>query len=358
MKGNKGAEGGHKARVAASESRQRKLDKIAQPSAPLRQRDERGQITFTDFTRGRWTRPDKYDTRFRTRLELGNESALGYQTVGQEDLDYLERKKAQGTFIDLTNLASYLIDPNEPMTQERAYGIFPELETYPDELFQEELSIQMVLRELLKTGMLKGKQDHELIFRIIQPDYKLPIFPLWDPTGEISKQLALSADWRMLYGEMSEGVFAGIFNPRKWQSIENAYDGREAADQRIQFVIKTMILCRLYPGIRKIVLPLMKQNKIAVKDTEGWMSGLRANGASNIADMLVMGSQHSAKHIANTGGRVNSVFTDVPKRYVGRSYTGGVESSNVPALVPAPPEPDYVARGAFDGIFGGTGNST
>jgi len=62
-------------------------------------------------------------------------------------------------------------------------AILPELEDIPREYLKQQVGQQLALWEILFTGIIKGRDDLELIFLILRGDVEIPTRPLWDPAG-------------------------------------------------------------------------------------------------------------------------------------------------------------------------------
>lgn len=76
---------------------------------------------------------------------------------GPEIIDYFKDKKEQEAYLTELALAEYLIDSKRPETQEKAYAMFSELQSVPDEYYQTNLALQEALRTLLRDGQIRGK---------------------------------------------------------------------------------------------------------------------------------------------------------------------------------------------------------
>ncbi len=244
---------GHKARVKKAADRFESYDHYTQAPFALGRHQDRDDpaITHWSYGDGKWIRPDKRDQRFSVIKELQDSKNMGVSQYGQimapeDTADYLIAKKEQQKWAQEMELAGYMIDNDRPETQDLAYQYFPELKTYPDDAFNEQVALQITLRDILRDGQIKGPADNALIFRIIHKDFTLPFYPLWDPQGTILKDI---------YGKMAaekirealtkEGIKKGLFNPRTWAKHENAM-------AEAQSKVKGLILKRLYPGLRKM----------------------------------------------------------------------------------------------------------
>jgi hypothetical protein len=147
--------------------------------------------------------------------------------------------KEQELYLGQLALAEKLIDAKNPETQEKAYALFPQLQSVPDEYYQEQMALQEALRTLLRDGQIRGQEDNALIARICADDFVLPMLPAWDPSGIIVGQIDA---FREL---MRRGYQRGLFSPRQWGS-----DLTQSDEMKEQRKVKTLILRRLYPGLR------------------------------------------------------------------------------------------------------------
>jgi hypothetical protein len=92
-------------------------------------------------------------------------------------------------------------------------------------------------------GTVGGQEDIALIAQIVRADYVLPMFPVWDPDGIIIADAVKASGYLQTLGAMYK---QGLFNPRKWGLTADDIQ----TQSEIQRTIKTMILKRLFPGLR------------------------------------------------------------------------------------------------------------
>ena len=199
---------------------------------------------------GQWTSPNKKDTDILIRRQLLSEgkadnavTPFGLMTAGQEVIDYLKEKKEQENYYLTTQLATYLVDPQRPETQEKAFLVAPELREVPEKQHERDLAIQEALRVMLRDGQIRGPEDHLLIMEICKDQYVLPAYPLWDPQGLIIQ--GLNGLDRDTFYQMT--VIRGIFNPITFGTMGAPGDD---AFKEAQRKVKAMILKRLYPGLK------------------------------------------------------------------------------------------------------------
>lgn len=160
-------------------------------------------------------------------------------------VDYFLDKKNKELYFHTLKFGEYLADPKRPETQEHLYSIFPELKERPDQLYREELALQMTLRYLLRDGVIKSKTDHMLVAHVCRPDFEIPVFPAWDPTGIFMKGTDFYAK------SVTRGMKRGLFNPLKYaDGADNADNLSGAENPWTQQQLKLAIVRRLYPGLR------------------------------------------------------------------------------------------------------------
>jgi len=244
---------------------------------------------------GRWFYPDSRDTEMKIRKELidqdgsAGKTPFGQLAVSDSVVSYIRDKKEQEEETKQAALASYLINTEEPMTQDHAYKVYPELKELPDKYFEEYLAMMCGLRDMLRDGKINSKKDNEFIFRMLQPDFQLPIAPVWDPTGTIMAEIYKSDAFQNLINP--QGVRSGIFSPRRWGVQEDEEDTKSL----LQLYVKTLILLRLYPGIRQ-----MKKNgeismpaAVTIQGLTAWMQD--EAGGKKIARLYGFGNESFSK---------------------------------------------------------------
>lgn len=235
----------------AKDQRDGRYNDVRFPNAPLG-----GQKPFYypqgAYNLGHYLESDsKADTHMNLKqamLARGNPQTgatpYGLMTVSDKDISAIVKKKEMQQNYEQMQLATYAIDPLRPETQDMAYAIWPELQEIPEQFHMEELTLQETLRVMLRDGKLGGREDHELIFHILRPDFKLPIHPLWDPDGAILDSAYQGAGIKTVNQQL--GVQRGLFSPRNWDGTPALSDEKMMG---IQNNLKAMILQRLYPGL-------------------------------------------------------------------------------------------------------------
>lgn len=249
----------HQKRAAsATEKSQRVRDQLSGPQLldPNRLRWQQAQplpmYPQAALNVGRWVRPNPMDTTMAVRTELlkgpdGKLSATGATPFGvmhttERDIEYLQQKKEEIEYAQLLASASHLVDDRNPESRERAISLFPELESYPEEWHMGNLQAQERLRVLLRDGVITERDDHLLIMQMMNDDYILPVFPLWDSQGLLSSQMIKEPEIKKL---AAQNVRRGLFNPVRFGTAADA-----GGNEVLQRSVKRMILRTLYAGLR------------------------------------------------------------------------------------------------------------
>lgn len=231
--------------------------------------------------KAKWTEGSPLDTEMQIRkqyMAAGAGGAGGNTPFGQMGVDgqtlvkYAKEKKDQGAYIKSLRLAEQLIDPLNPATQDLAYSIYDELLKKPQQQHLEELAILEGLRQLLILGRISGRKDNELVLRILQPDFVLPFTPLWDADGQIVDTLATQAG-------RTKSLESGLFSPRHWGWSILAGPAVVPGEPHnpMQLDAKVIIVRRLYPGMRKKTVEVVKAFIKAMAED---LTSTAANGAT------------------------------------------------------------------------------
>jgi hypothetical protein len=214
------------------------------------------------LTMGKWIAKDPRDTRMKNLRDLNQKGGLGtIQAPTEEALSWIEDKQNQIYQQSLLRLATALIDPNNPESQERAYAIMPSLQKVPESHLKDEVAMQMSLNSILRDGVLRGPEDLQFIFHILDPNVELPLNPLWDLSGAFNDEIEKARK------AVTISLKSGIFSPFKYGTTiaENDTDMAKA-----QLPIKTAIVKRLFPAFRNKSTATIQDfiNDISVRKTE------------------------------------------------------------------------------------------
>jgi hypothetical protein len=170
-----------------------------------------------------------------------NQNVLGsVQAPTEEALNWIQDKQDQIYQQNKLKLASALIDPQHPETQERAYQIMPALKKVPESHLLDEVAMQMTLNSLIRDGVLKGPEDLDFILYILNPEVNLPLTPLWDLAGVFTKDID-SLRQAQKKNEL------GLFSPFKYAV---PITDKEANEMQLQNNVKLSIVKRLFHALR------------------------------------------------------------------------------------------------------------
>lgn len=148
-----------------------------------------------------WIKPDEHDDIIELKKQyLQQQGAdkktatgpLGQIYVDKDDLLALQRKKDDETYLRELSMAQLLIADDPALRQisaEKAYKIYPELQTVPEEAHKKYVGMQASLRTILRDGIIRGKDDNQLILSILDPAFVMPLFPLYDMDGKILEKV-------------------------------------------------------------------------------------------------------------------------------------------------------------------------
>lgn len=197
-----------------------------------------GVVDVDNMLRGRYIKPNiKKDTEMNIWQNLPSE--VGTKVVTDKHVKYFKQKKDEAEKFELLRLASQLIDPRNPETQEFAYAVFPDLYNVPEQTFRDDMAIQLAVRSMVRAGRVNGAEDIALIYRLIASDYVFDITPLWDYEGTITARLN---DNNVEYFKQKNGY--GLFNPYPYLFDES----EKKSDQNLN--IKIALLQRVFPNLR------------------------------------------------------------------------------------------------------------
>ena len=291
----------HMAKARGIDERADKLQKKLRPGQLLdkdtKNRLKDGKFNVGGLNYGHFVKSDPRDVDQEIKRQLvqeGGEKGIGpwgVITSGQDDIDYLKDKKAQEEQVNSLKFAALLVDPDHPATQVEVYKKFPELKTYPDEFYHQQLAVQEALRNMIRDGTINGQEDLDLIRYILRPDTVIPLFPAWDPTGTIVNQ-ALGTigeeEW------LSKSYARGFLSPRQWST------GDEQTGYQKE--LKRILFKRLFPQAR------------SWKDSEvqTFLSAPKKNGMDQTVNDEPMSLYRTAlEFFQSKGSKKTSTSTDI-----------------------------------------------
>lgn len=261
--------------VAEHKSVQTALQKMAQPTQSLgggltydgaaadaaggRREADRGEFPTHALHYGRFIQPDPkaefYSDWYSLEGNGGTGQGWGLKTMPPGLIEFAQRQKWKQDEFAKLSFARHLVDSRDPNSQEYAYQLVPQLRDMPEEAYEEMLGIQTALRIMLRDGKLHGKEDFELLYRILDEDFEIPLTPVWDETGQILGQSGVLAK-HIAYlrtNGYQEGLFWRYsFGPDGHRNyVKGRGDSAESqAMKKLQDEIKVMLVQRLIPNLR------------------------------------------------------------------------------------------------------------
>lgn len=235
-------------------SSRKKITKQATPGYPIY--PEKGPDTAMGkyLSNGKWVKgnPER-DANIRNYtqfIEQGQKSlnASPVITVDPETyISYAQQKEDQMDRENFLSLASLLIDPKNPETQKDAYSVVPELRDIPESYYKDQVALSMTIHSMLRDGQIRGREDFDLLYFILGPDFQFPMFPLWDPSGTLIGQLKDTQE----YQDWLKLTLKNIWNP-----VTRAYEAdgvaQRYANPKLNNKIKLIIAKRMLPALRNL----------------------------------------------------------------------------------------------------------
>ncbi len=230
----------------------KKIEKQATPGYGIYPKAAPGQQMGSYLSQGKWvnTNPekDKQIKDYTTFVKKNPFKAEPVITVDPETyISYAQKKEDEMDRENFLGMASLLIDPNNPETQKNAYSVVPELRDVPEQFYNDQVALSMTIHALLRDGQVRGREDFELLYYILGPDFMFPMFPLWDPNGALIKELALSTEYQKWIKKYTKN----IWNPvtRRYQTdVDSNFKGDPELNNRIKLIIAK----RLLPALRHL----------------------------------------------------------------------------------------------------------
>ena len=267
--------GGQAARIAETKARAGKYqDYFTPPVIPNLKKAEdeaknamgqgrkskRSEFPQGIFHMGHFIPPDSRDSFMETLEQIttnqnGPSTKYGViNTTADQVVPYIRKKKDNAWYLNNLRTAEYLVDPSDPKTVKGLYAIYPELKEVPDQWYQDMVAVQWSLKELLQFGEIRSKDDHALVMHICAPGFVIPRYPAWDPMGIIIENTdgykGPPGNEQSYRQKIAEGFKKSNWNPFRYstEGKDPALDPANTQDTQIKW--KSMILRRLYPGLR------------------------------------------------------------------------------------------------------------
>lgn len=149
----------------------------AQRQAGLTQ--ERGAPRYT---------PDKYSKEIQLRnaiRQASSKSDIGGQVtvpVSDKEVAFLKRMYEQTQRAEYNRFIETAFDRSDPANRALFLKMFPDFARIRDQLIENEAEIQTKIAKLQVTG-IQSEDDAKFVYALNQGTIKLPVRPLFDPTG-------------------------------------------------------------------------------------------------------------------------------------------------------------------------------
>jgi hypothetical protein len=249
--------------------------------------------------------------------------------------EYFLDKKDKELYFNQLKFAEYLADSSRPDTQEHLYSIFPELKERPEEYYRQEIALQWTLKSILAAGKIKSKADFMLIAHVVRPDFMIPVYPAWDPTGIFIRGTKSYADL------ITRGMKRGLLNPLRYADGPDNTDNLAPGSAQNQRELKRAIVRRLFDGLR-----MASNNEIDNAIQRTVMTG-KADGSGSIYREPMrdgyawMWDDNGKARTLNSdpysdGDRLNATAPGV-EGYRGNAERYNPAYSSNPRVVPEPP---------------------
>lgn len=218
------------------------------------------------LSQGKWTGTNskrdkeiKDYTEFVANGKTGPFKADPVITVDPETfISYAQKKEDEMDRENFLGMASLLIDPKNPETQKTAYSVIPELRDIPESFYNDQVALSMTIHAMLRDGQIRGREDFELLYYILGPDFMFPMFPLWDPNGALIKELTVSDEYKKWKANIKKNI---------WNPVTRRYEADGAVQNPpadLNRKIKLIIAKRLLPALRNLsdenAIKALKQN--------------------------------------------------------------------------------------------------
>lgn len=233
-------------------SSRKKIEKQSTPAYGIYPQNAPGQQMGQFLSQGKWTNTNsKKDKEIKDYSTFINKKPFGADPVITVDpetyISYAQKKEDEMDRENFLGMASLLIDPNNPETQKNAYSVVPELRDVPEQFYNDQVALSMTIHSMLRDGQVRGREDFELLYYILGPDFMFPMFPLWDPNGALIQELTLSAE----YKDWMKKYVKNIWNPvtRRYQpNVDKDFKGTPELNNKIKLIIAK----RMFPALRHL----------------------------------------------------------------------------------------------------------
>lgn len=158
------------------------------------------------------------------------------------------------------NLAALLVDPKDPRTTERAFALYPELRSVPEQRMIRMAKLSMMIEQILRSGVVSSRKENVLVYQLLDPRSKIPSEYPWVELVKSAGDKKTSGQEGYLYWQMNPfnhldrgqfrpaaGVVPGTYNHDYGADVVRTAAGVEMSG--IQFKLKAILLRRLYPAL-------------------------------------------------------------------------------------------------------------
>lgn len=257
----------------------------------------------SSFLIGKYLPTDKVGDRYWQefiQMPGGPTDALGQKMM---DFDrfyaWSEQKNRDQQYLSFLQLGAAFIDPKDPGSKERAFAIFPELQSVPHKRATKITKLNLMLHRILSAGFISSREEAAFIFELLKPESQIPVLPIWSEilgTNNVLKAIAASAG--IGTGALEKQVNStgySIFNPYRYVGkADQTLDGTNNNDP--QFKLKIVICKRLIPGLANAT------DDALIGFLEGLgQRGIPGNAETNVRKLLQQQTKERATGIQANG---------------------------------------------------------
>lgn len=196
---------------------------------------------------------EEMNIRSKFKAPNGQENNFRLSEMKPEELVRMQKDlETQSKTILAHRISAWSINKNRPEDKARLKDIDPELY---DKMYHETTdaaTFSMYLDQILKAGMIRNEEDRLFVTSLLDPQIIIPVFPLWDPDGNVLGEKEWSAIMEKIKDEsLPEQTFGfGIFS-KKLLSSTPVVGFQSLGNTPTQRRIKAMILFHLLPELKE-----------------------------------------------------------------------------------------------------------
>lgn len=252
-------------------SARKKIEKASIPGYGIYPEYGNDKTTGEYLTQGHWTKTDSdRDKKIKdyTKFIQQGKKQLGVDPVITVDpemyVKYAQKKEDEMDKENFLSLASLLIDPKNPETQKDAYSVVPELRDIPEAFHKDQIALSMTIHSMLRDGKIRGREDFNLLYYILGPDFQFPMFPLWDPNGTLIEEFSNMDSFKSW---ISVNKLKNIWNPVTRRYEQNGVKNKYLNNPDVNRKLKLIIAKRMLPALRNL------SNEQAMDTLKGILEG-------------------------------------------------------------------------------------